>query len=141
MPTVNIVSSVNIDLESLLDGVAQLDLDELERFAIEVNHLVAQRKAPSLPKRQSELLQQINKGLPLALRERYEELNEKLLDETLSPVEHEELSALIDEIERFDAERLKHLIELALLRNLTLDQLMAQLGIQRPPYGQSNHSA
>jgi hypothetical protein len=140
MPTVNIVSAVNIDLESLLDGVAQLDLAELERFALEVNHLVAQRKAPSLPKRESELLQQINQGLPDARRKRYEELNEKLLGETLEPAEHEELGGLIDEIEWFDVERLRNLIELAHLRGVPLDQLMAQLGIQRSLYAQSNSS-
>ena len=134
MPTVHLVSEVNLDLDKVLDGVAQLDLVELEQFAFEVNNLVARRKAPNLPQRQVELLQQINKGLPVALRQRYEELNAKLLDETLTTEEQQELSGLVDQIEQFDVKRLKHLIELAQLRSVTLDTVMDQLGIRRPRY-------
>ena len=134
MSTVQIISEVNIDLDKILDGMAQLDLSELERFAFHVNSLIARRKAPSLPKRETELLQQINRGLPVTVRVRYAVLNEKLLDKTLTAAEHQELSALVDQIEQSDAERLKHLIELAQLRNLSLDELMEQLGIRRPRY-------
>lgn len=133
MSTVQVVSEVNIDLNKLLEGVAQLDLGELEQFAFNVNALVARRKAPSLPKREAELLQQVNQGLPLATRQRYTMLNQKLLDETLTPEENQELAVLIEQIERSDVERLARLIELAQLRGVSLDALMAQLGIRRTP--------
>ena len=58
MPTVQVVSEVNVDLDKILDGVGQLDLAEMERFAYKVSSLVARRKAPSLPQREGELLQQ-----------------------------------------------------------------------------------
>lgn len=134
MSTVQVVSEVKIDLNKLLEGVAQLDLGELEQFAFNVNTLVARRKAPSLPKREAELLQQINQGFPLVERQRYNLLNQKLLDETLMPDENQELGLLIEQIERSDVERLTHLIELAQLRGITLDALMDQLGIRRSPY-------
>ncbi len=134
MSTVQVVSEVKIDLNKLLEGVAQLDLGELEQFAFNVNTLVARRKAPSLPKRDAELLQQINQGFPLVERQRYNLLNQKLLDETLMPDENQELGLLIEQIERSDVERLTHLIELAQLRGITLDALMDQLGIRRSPY-------
>lgn len=131
MSTVQIVSEVNIDLDKVLDGMAQLELTELERFAFNVNSLIARRKAPNLSKREAELLQQINRGVPATVRARYELLNEKLLNETISPEEHQEFGALVDQIEQADVERLQHLIELAQLRNITLDALMGQLGIRR----------
>lgn len=134
MSTVQIVSEVKIDLDKVLDGMAQLELTELERVAFHVNSLVARRKAPSLPRREAELLQQINDGLPATVRERYKVLHEKLLDETITPEEHQEFGALVDQIEQVDAERLQHLIELAQLRNVSLDTLMEQLGIQRSRY-------
>ena len=134
MSTVQVISEVNIDLDKILDGIAQLDLSELEHFAFHVNSLIAQRKAPSLPKREAELLQQINRGLPITVRHRYAILNEKLLDETLTAEEHQEFSALVDQIEQSDAERLQQLIELAQLRNISLDALMEQLGIRRSRY-------
>lgn len=134
MSTVQVVSEVKIDLNKLLEGVAQLDLGELEQFAANVNTLVARRKAPNLPKREAELLQQINQGAPLETRQRYNLLNQKLLDETLTPAENRELATLIEQIERSDVERLARLIELAQLRGIPLDTLMEQLGIRRSPY-------
>lgn len=71
MSTVYVTSTVNIDLDELLDGMAQLDLPELERFAWQVNSLVALRKAPSLPKQEVQALQQINQGIPLTVHQPY----------------------------------------------------------------------
>jgi hypothetical protein len=134
MSTVQVVSEVQIDLDKILDGMAQLDLSELERFSLNVNSLIARRKAPNLPKRETELLQQINRGLSVTVRHRYAILNEKLLAETITTEEHEEFSELVDQIEQSDVERLTYLIELAQLRNVSLDTLMEQLGIRRPRY-------
>ncbi|MFZ4655897.1 MAG: hypothetical protein ACOYNY_02715 [Caldilineaceae bacterium] len=129
MTTVHVVSEVTLNVDQMLEGVAQLDLAELERFAFRVSGLVARRKAPSLPKREAELLQQINQGLPAPQWQRYQTLNAKLLAEHITPDEHQELGALIDQIEQLEGERLAHLIELAQLRNVPLATLMAQLGI------------
>ena len=131
MPTVQVVSEVNIDLHTVLDGVARLDLLELERFASDVNSLVARRKAPYLPQQEVRLLKKINRGVAPAVRQRYTELNAKLLDQTLTQEEHNELLSLVEIIEKADTDRLKYLLELAQMRNTSLDALMDQLGIQR----------
>lgn len=68
--------------------------------------LLARRKVPSLPLAETELLQQINQGLPAAAQHRYNELRTKLQAQTISPAEHQELLAVIDNIEQADAERL-----------------------------------
>ncbi len=118
-----------IDSDQLLKQVAQFDTATLEHLAFQINNLVAQRKTRHLPKREVELLQQINRGVPMAVRQRYNLLNEKLLGKTLTPEEEQEFGCLVDQIEQADGERLQNLIELAQLRNLSLDALMAQLGI------------
>jgi hypothetical protein len=87
-----------------------------------------------LPKDETELLQQINCGLPADIRQRYDALNAKLHDETITPQEHAELLALIDRIELADAERMQRLITLARLRGVSVDTLMRQLGIRRTMY-------
>jgi hypothetical protein len=46
-----------------------------------------------------------------------------------------ELIKLTNQVEMFDAERLKHLIELAHLRDVPLDDLIRQLGIKPVPHG------
>jgi len=135
MATVQVVSEVTLNVDQVLEGVAQLDVAELERFAFRVSSLVARRKAPSLPKREAELLQQINQGLPAAQWQRYQTLNAKLLEESIAPDEHQELSVLIDQIEQLEGERLAYLIELAQLRNVPLATLMMQLGIRQPSDG------
>jgi hypothetical protein len=132
MPTIQVKSNIQLGLDDVLEGIAQLDTPELERFLEQVNRLVARRKAPSLSKREAELLVQINQGIGPEKAHRYRELSAKLREETITPEEHEELLVLIDEIETMDAERLGNLIELAHLRGISLDELMNQLGL-RPP--------
>ncbi|MDZ7364135.1 MAG: hypothetical protein ONB46_25985 [candidate division KSB1 bacterium] len=134
MPTVQVTSRVEIDFEEVLNGVARLGMNELEQLADKVLALQAQRRASSLPKNETELLQKINQGLPPEVRKRYAELNAKLREETIAPEEHQELLQLVDRIELADAERLQHLIELARIRNVSVDTLMDQLEIRRPAH-------
>lgn len=88
----------------------------------------------ALPAREAELLQQINLGLPEPTWQRYRQLREKLHDATLQPDEQKELIAITDQIEQANVQRLEALIELAQLRNTTLDQLMDELGVRPPAY-------
>jgi hypothetical protein len=134
MPKVHVTSQIEIDLDAVLQGLARLGAKELEQFIDKVIALQAQRRAPNLSKDETELLQQINHGLPADVRQRYDALNAKLHDETITPQEHEELLALIDRIELADAERMQRLVALAQLRGVSVDTLMEQLGIRRTTY-------
>lgn len=133
MLKVQVTSQIEIDLDEVLKSVAQLDPHELEQVVNQFIALQARRRAASLSPAETELLQQINQGLPSALRSRYAVLNAKLHDETITPAEHEELLQLTDQIEQADAERLRHLIALAQLRQVSVETLMDQLGICRSP--------
>jgi hypothetical protein len=134
MPKVHVTSHIEIDLDEVLQGLARLGTTELEQFVEKVIALQAQRRAPSLPKDETELLQQINRGLPADIRQRYDALNAKLHDETITPQEHAELLALIDRVELADAERMQRLIALARLRGVSVDTLIEQLGVRRTTY-------
>jgi len=132
MPTVQVVSEVS--LAELLHGVEQLSTPDLENFVTNVLAVQARRRAPSLSKDEARLLQLINQGVPPEVRSRYQLLDEKLHDETITVAEHQELLELINQIELADAERMRYLVELARLRNTPLDSLMDQLGIRNPTY-------
>ena len=132
MLKVQITSQIEIDLDEVLKSVAQLEPHELEQVVNQFIALQARQRAASLSIAETDLLQQINQGLSPTIRARYEELNAKLHDETITPAEHEELLQLTDQIEQSDAERLRHLIALAQLRQVSVDTLMDQLGIRRP---------
>jgi len=133
MLKVQVTSQIEIELDEVLKSVAQLEPDELEQVVNQFIALQARRRAASLSTAETDLLQQINQGLPPTIRSRYEELNTKLHEEAIPPAEHEELLQLSDTIEQADAERLRHLITLAQLRQVSVDTLMDQLGIRRPP--------
>ena len=124
MLKVQVTFQIEIDLDEVLKSVAQLGPHELEQVVNQFIALQARRRAASLSPAETELLQQINQGLPSTLRSRYTELNAKLYDETITPAEHEELLQLTDQIEQSDAERLQHLIALAELRQVSVDTLM-----------------
>ena len=133
MLKVQVTSQIEIDLDEVFKSVAQLEPNELEQVVNRLIAIQARQRAVSLSTTETDLLQQINQGLPPTIRPRYEELNAKLHEETITPAEHEELLQLSDQIEQADAERLRHLIALAQLRQVSIDTLMDQIGIRQPP--------
>lgn len=132
MPTIELKTQVSVD--DLLAGVEQLPTPYLEEFVSKALVVQAKRRAPSLNKAESLLLEKINRGVPQAIHARYLELENKRSDETLSIEEHQELLALVAQIEQLNAERIEHLGELAQLRNVSLRILMKDLGLKRPTY-------
>jgi hypothetical protein len=61
--------------------------------------LRAKRRAPSLPGKETELLQKINQDLPVEMQQRFNLLTAKRRAETLTSEEYQELLDLVDEIE------------------------------------------
>ena len=87
-----------------------------------------------LPRAEAQLLQEINRGLSEIAWRRYHELVARRRAETLTEAEYEELVSLTDEVELANARRMENLAELAKLRRASLDDLMAELGLQDPGY-------
>lgn len=130
MPVLQLEAQVSTT--DLLKAVGQLDMPDLDSFVSQVIDLRARRRAPSLPKREAELLLAISEGLPEDDQRRYDELTAKSLDETLTPKEERSLLSLIKRSEANQARRIELLSELARLRGVSLVTLMADLGIGTP---------
>ncbi len=126
--------TIQIEKEQLLNAVLQMPRSEFEEFVRKAFSLKAREYAPVLSEKETELLLKINQGLAPALQQRLNELIDKRQSHTISPPELEELIRLTDQVEAFDVERLKHLIELAHLRGVTLDELIKKLGIKPVPH-------
>lgn len=77
----------------------------------------------------SQLLQQFDLNVSQSVWQRYDELKAKRQNETLTPQEQEELIGISDKIELANAQRMEALSQLALLRQTSLDDLMAELEI------------
>jgi len=132
MSTIHVEAQLSSD--ELLKAIRQLSLPELEQFVSQVIALQAQRKAPSLPHAEAELLIKINQGVAFEIQKRYDELIAKRRAETLTPDEHDELLRLTDQIEQLEAHRVECLSKLAHLRRTSLTELMQNLGIRPPAY-------
>jgi hypothetical protein len=119
---------------AILTAVRQMPIAELEQLVDQVIAIRAERVAPHLSADESELLTRINQGLPVEDRARMRALVDKRDSETITDAEWRELTALTDRLELLQADRLAALAELAKLRGVTLDEVMAQLGIQFPDH-------
>jgi len=89
---------------------------------------------PYLTERESDLLLQINEGLPQELWHRYNELRKKPREESLTADEHALLIEISDSIESANARRVEKLVELARVRKVSLEALIHELGIKAPSY-------
>lgn len=133
MPKIHI--EAHLPLDKLLSAIEQLDDAELEQFVLNVNALVARRKAPKLSQPEAELLRKINEGVPRDVQARYDSLLSKWQAETLHEDEYAELLNLTRQVEKIEAERLANLAKLARLRGTSLPALMSSLGITSSIYG------
>lgn len=122
--------TTQIETDQLLNVALQMPEDEFQQFVTKLFTLKARERVSALSQRESELLTNINQGLPPADAKRMRALIAKRQSYTITEGELQELIQLTDEAERLSVERLKHLIELAHLRGITLDEVMAQLGIR-----------
>ncbi len=124
-------SAVQIDLKSILQGIALLDTSNLRLFGNEVLQLVLRRTANDEQVREMGLVYQIYTLIPQEIKIRYDELLTKLETDDLDAKEHQEYVELNEQMENFSVERLKLLIELAEIRQTTVPNVMLQLGLQK----------
>jgi len=82
---------------------------------------------------ESRLLLAINQAISVELQERYHYLLIQRDANALTSEEYSELITLGDRIENLEAERLGNLLQLAQLRQTSLDQLMIDLGLLQLP--------
>ncbi|MBS1791371.1 MAG: hypothetical protein JST85_26910 [Acidobacteria bacterium] len=122
--------TAQIETDQLLNAALQMPEEEFQQFVTKLFTLKARERVPTLSQRESELLTAINQGLPPTDAKRMNALIAKRQSYTIKEDELQELIRLTDESERLNVERMKHLLELAHLRGVTLDEVMEQLGIR-----------
>ncbi len=124
-----------LSLKTLLQGLTQLSLDELQAVSKQASLLRARHFAPSLPKEEAQLLLKINQGVvPEKTSIQCAVLSEKSRQGGITDEEQTQLNGLVDEIELLNAERIGYLVKLAQLRQTTLPALMDELEIKPLSY-------
>jgi hypothetical protein len=121
---------MNAALDTIYKSLNQLNVADLDKVMHQIIDL-RQKKNPSiLSKKESDLLKAINAGLPKELQNRYNVLVKKRHKETLTDTEYEELLMLTEQVEKLDNQRLSYLLELAKLKNQSLDDVITSLELK-----------
>src|SRR5260370_22759982 len=106
------------DLSSTIAGVVE---EQVQKHAAE------DLLPPHVPQAEADLLERIQRGLPEATWQRYDELQELRELEQLTPDQHRELIALTDEIEGWNVRRLQLAKQLADLRGVPWQKVVQEL--------------
>ncbi len=119
-----------IDSKSLLRDADKMPVAELERFLIDINALLRRKRTQDKTLRQRQLLSKINHTiLDSTKSERYQILVEKLELRTMTDAEHTEFENLANQEEKLRNQRVKYMIELSQLQDVSLPQVMESLGL------------
>jgi hypothetical protein len=129
--------TLNIELPQAIETYL---IQEANQKGISLDHYLAtvlkrvvyktkQRKAKNQVSEVS-LLKQINLAITEAEWAEYKQLTLLRRAETITTIEYNRLIELGDKIEAANVERLKILLKLALLRQVSLDKVMIDLGIR-----------
>ena len=121
------------EIEARVHEVAQaegLDVSALMREAVEAR---VRQYDPARPLAEADLLLRINRSFSESFWDTYRALIAKRRAETLTSQEQQELIGMSDQLEAWHVERLRYLVKLAKLRQVSLDALTQQLGLRPMP--------
>lgn len=118
-------------MTTLFHEVERLDNRSLDTFISNIVSLRARRSTPDKQKQEAFLLVKINKSLSLPDTLRFKFLNQKHSEGSITEQEYVELSVLVEKIEKLNVSRLKYMTVLAQVRNVSVRDLMNQLGINQ----------
>jgi hypothetical protein len=124
-----------MSVADILKNVADWGLQDVENLYEKLYALRLQKRSAivlnkALNKAETKLLTQINKPFPIEKWERLKYLDWKLEFNALSETEEAESLKLAEAYENYYVERTKAISQLAALRQTTVDELAAEIGIK-----------
>jgi len=122
--------SQHSNFDNIIQSLSNLNLNELDLLMSRLIGLRRQKLPSVLTEIESTLLKKINKPIPAEIQKRYDLLIVKRDDHTLSDEEYSELLELTNYTEQHTVERLKLLMELSKVRNVSLDDLLDELELK-----------
>ena len=122
--------SLQVSFSDLVSEAVSLDFREYEKFVSTVNKLRAEQQPSMVSKQESLLLAKINRGFPTEKWLRMHLLDAKMEENKISKHEHEELTSLTNDYEKYCVQRIRLLKKLALLRNISLEKIMNKMSVE-----------
>ncbi len=125
-----------MSVSEILGSAANLEQNKFEQLYRELFALRAKKKnIPWLNEVESQLISKINTEFDSEKWTRLTYLDWKLEFSALTPKEETESLKLAEAYESYSVERVKCLSQLALLRQISIDELMLQLGLNTQVHG------
>ena len=115
--------------EELLQEVSRLNGPALDKLLDQVLVLRAERRAPHLSKKESELLETINYRRPPTAQSRFDLLVTRRRANKITSAELAELRTITNQSEMEAAERVRAIVDLARLRGVSFDEMLRQFRI------------
>jgi len=122
------------NLEIALQAIGRLSKSEFDSLLLQIKKLRIKNYPVITSKKENELLKTINSSLPATTNRIYENLLTKKQKGVLSDNEYAELLDITEQREALQEEKLRSMIELAKLRNTTLDEIVEQLQLKKELY-------
>jgi hypothetical protein len=116
-------------LSTLYQEADRLDNQSLDAFIAQIMSMRLRREVSDSQKKEADLLKKINQSLSIPEINQFRFLNNKRVETGVSEQEQVELVRLLEKIEKLNVNRIKYLTHLARLRNISVRELMNQLGI------------
>jgi len=117
-------------LTGIFQTLSLLSLSDLDQVMKQVIGLRKQKLPGVLSQIEADLLKRINTPPPFEIQQRYDYLNGLRKKEKLTDDEYQELLELTSFTENLNVKRLENLLQLAKLRNISLDDLIEQLELK-----------
>jgi len=121
-------------LQTLIEALPEASLLQAETLLTALNP--DPHAAAATLSQEDALIAIIQRRLPPQDQHCLNALRLRLADETITPVEHQELLNFVERVEQMDLERAEAMIHLAQLRNITLDAVIQEF----LPNPQSSHA-
>jgi hypothetical protein len=120
----------NQPLTGIFQTLSSLSLSDLDQVMKQVIGLRKQKLPGVLSQVEADLLKKINTPPPFEIQQRYNYLIDIHKKEKLTDGEYQELLELTTFTENLNVKRLENLLQLAKLRNISLDDLIEQLELK-----------
>jgi hypothetical protein len=128
--------NTQLSVSEIFENAANLGKQDFDQFFRKLTILNAHRSnVPLIKSAESDLLLKINAGFPTSKWERLQYLDWKMESTGLNEKEAAESLKLAVAYENHSVDRLQLLIKLANLRGVSLDEVMAQLGLKTQENG------
>ncbi|MBK9016727.1 MAG: hypothetical protein IPM82_23095 [Saprospiraceae bacterium] len=121
--------NLRLSFNDLVNEAVNLEFQDYEKFVKQVSLLRSKKQIAGKQTKESALLEKINNGFPLEKWTKMQELDDKLEASCIDEEEMKLLTVLTDEYEQFTVQRLSWIKKLALLRNVSIEKIMAELGM------------